>query len=175
MVGFHMTVHNFSVGVPVGMWTKSEPDQTLHEADMNKEFVSYDNVSAGALLLADVRNMRHRITMGTVSGANHRVSCIRKRGMSATTTVSHDAAVFVQIASGHVDNKCGRRQVRNTSLPPHDVLTSRFSFCSVLPVQRVVMCLTTVNHTRNHHDSEGTLPCMLAWLKPFAYHCDHIE
>ena len=126
MVGFHMTTHNFSVAVPVGMWTKSEPDQTLHEAGMNMESVSYDSVSAGALLPVDVLSMKHRITMGIVSGANHRVSCIRKRGMSATNTVSHDAAVFVQIASGHVDNRCGRRQVR-TSLPPHDVLTNRFS------------------------------------------------
>ena len=126
MAGFHMTAHNFSVVVPVGMWTKSEPDQTLHEAGMNMESVSYDSVSAGALLPVDVLSMKHRITMGIVSGASHRVSCIRKRGMSATNTVSHDAAVFVQIASGHVDNRCGRRQVR-TSLPPHDVLTNRFS------------------------------------------------
>ena len=132
MAGFHMTAHNFSAVMPVGMWTRSEPGQTRHETDMNTESVSYDSVSAGALLLVDVLNMKHRITMGIVSGANHRVSCIRKRGMSATNTVSHDAAVFVQIASGHVDNRCGRRQVRiygpeNTSLPPHDVLTNRFS------------------------------------------------
>ena len=126
MVGSHMTVHNFSVAMPVGMRTKSEPDQTLHEASMNMESVSYDSVSAGALLTVDVLSMKHRITMGIVSGASHRVSCIRKRGMSATNTLSHDAAVFVQIASGHVDNRCGRRQVR-TSLPPHDVLTNRFS------------------------------------------------
>ena len=127
MVGFRMTTHNFSVVVPVGMWTKSKPSLTLHEADMNTESASYDSVNAGALPLTDVLNMKHRITMGIVSGANHRVSCIRKRGMSATTTVSHDAAVFVQIASGHEDNKCGRRPVKNTSLPPPNTLTNRFS------------------------------------------------